>query len=437
MSTRKVTAGTVQPLSFSEDESRLARVLKKIDTRIISFLAIGYMIAYLDRINIGFAQLQMRKDVGITDEVFGFAAGIFFLGYVLFELPSNLLLVKIGARRTIARIMVLWGFTSASMLFVDGATKFYVLRFLLGVFEAGFAPGMIYYLTLWYPAKRMAAVYATVMLLAPVAAIIAGPTSGFIMSRLDGVHGLGGWQWMFLLEGVPAIVFGVVAFFYLTDSPDQASWLDENEKQLVKSYTERTNATHGSVWNALKNPQFYVLSVVLFGIISGSYVVSFWLPSIIKASGIKDVAEIGMYSAIPYVPAAIAMIVGGRYSDKKGDRKVFVACVMIAVAFALAVAALAANHFLISFAALCVAAAGSWTAVTTFWAIPSTYFTGAAAAGAIALINSVGLLGGFSAPSLIGVMKTLTGNFQSGLLIVAGVEAAAAAVLLVALRNRR
>ncbi|SAK48401.1 transporter, major facilitator family protein [Caballeronia pedi] len=421
MDLKEAIPRTPDTFDISRTQATAVRPYKKIDARIIPFLFLCYMLAYLDRINIGFANLQMQSDVGITDKVFGFAAGMFFLGYVLFELPSNLLLVKVGARKTISRILVLWGLASASMLFVDSATKFYVLRFLLGVFEAGFAPGMLYYLTLWYPTSRMATVSSTVMLSAPIAAIVGGPLSGYIMSTMNGVHGLGGWQWMFLLEGLPAALVGVVAFFYLSDTPEKASWLNDDEKQVVSSLTQRSGATHGSLRNVLTNRHFYLLSGVLFSVISGAYVVSFWLPSIVKTSGVTSLTEIGMYSAIPYIPAAFAMILGGMWSDRKGERKGFVACLMVGVALAMLVAAYTPQYFAVSFSALCVAAALSWTAITTFWAIPSAHY-------------SVALLGGFVAPSLIGVMKTLTGNFQSGMLVVAVIEVVGAGLLLLSRR---
>ncbi|SPU51031.1 transporter [Bordetella trematum] len=282
-------------------DPRLKPLYDKITWRLLPFLLLCYVFAYLDRVNIGFAKLQMQADIGLSDAAYGLGAGIFFLGYVLFEVPSNLLLNRIGARRTISRIMVLWGLTSAAMLFARDEYTFYALRFLLGVFEAGFAPGMIFYLTYWYSQSRMAGVMAVVMLAGPIGGMFGGPVSTWIMSAFNGDHGLAGWQWMFLLEGLPCVLLGVIAFFTMTDRPEQAKWLNAEEKALLASdLNRRGEAAAAQPFRAvLRNPTVYRLAATYFCLICGIYAVSFWLPTLLKLAGITDLRAIGWYSARP------------------------------------------------------------------------------------------------------------------------------------------
>ena len=268
-------------------DPRLGPLYRKITWRLLPFLLLCYVFAYLDRIN-GFAKLQMQQDIGISDAVYGLGAGIFFLGYVMFEVPSNLLLARIGARRTISRIMVLWGLTSASMLFVQGEWSFYVLRFMLGVFEAGFAPGMIFYLTYWYSQSRMAGVMAVVMLAGPIGGIVGGPVSAWIMTAFSGAHGLDGWQWMFLLEGLPCVLIGIVAYRYLDDKPAQAKWLSAEEKALLAADLDARSGQQHAFRQVLRDPAIYGMALTYFCLICGIYAVSFWLPTLLKLAGVKD-----------------------------------------------------------------------------------------------------------------------------------------------------
>lgn len=395
----------------------LAPIYRKINLRILPFLLLCYVFAYLDRVNIGFAKLQMQQDVGISDAIYGLGAGIFFLGYVMFEVPSNLLLARIGARKTISRIMVLWGATSACMLFVHDAHSFYILRFLLGVFEAGFAPGMIFYLTYWYGGARMARVMAFVMLAGPIGGMAGGPLSTWIMTALAGSHGLAGWQWMFLIEGLPCVLLGVIAFWYLDDTPAQARWLSERERKLLASDIGASqDGAHHSFRTVLKDPRIYALAFGYFCLISGIYAVSFWLPTILKGAGVTSTLAIGMYSAVPYVAAAIFMFVFARSSDKRQERRWHSALLAFLGAGTLAAAALTPDNLTLSLLTITVATASMWAAYTVFWAMPSEYLKGTAAAGGIALINSIGLLGGFVSPTLIGYVKNLTGSMEGGLL---------------------
>lgn len=399
----------------------LSSIYRKINWRLLPLLVLCYTFAYLDRVNIGFAKLQMQADVGISDAVYGLGAGIFFLGYVLFEVPSNLLLVRIGARKTICRIMILWGLTSASMLFVQGEYSFYALRFLLGVFEAGFAPGMIFFLTYWYSTRRMAGVMAVVMCAGPLGGMLGGPVSAWIMTRFSGAHGLDGWQWMFLLEGLPCVLLGIVAFICLADKPEKARWLSPQERELLAADLQTRQAAHAThaFKDVLKDPGIYALAIPYFCLISGLYAVSFWLPTLLQQSGLRDTMQIGIWSAIPYIAAIAAMFVLSRRSDRRQERRWHVTAPAILAGVLLVGALLVPDHFLLSMTMLALATALMWAAYTVFWAIPSQHLKGPAAAGGIALINSIGLLGGFASPTLIGWIKTSTQSLSAGLYVIA------------------
>lgn len=395
-------------------------VYRKINWRLLPFLVLCYVFAYMDRINIGFAKLQMQQDIGIDDAVYGLAAGIFFIGYMLFEVPSNLLLLKIGTRKTLSRIMVLWGVTSASMLFVHDAWSFYILRFLLGVFEAGFAPGVIFYLTYWYSKARMARAMSILMCAGPIGGIISGPLSTWVMTAFSGAYGLKGWQWMFLIEGLPCVALGIVTFFYLTDKPTQAKWLSPHEKKLLAADITPPCVAPLSFRQILKDKHVYVMALSYFCLICGIYAVSFWLPTILKSAGVTDTMKIGLYSTIPYIAAMIAMIVFGRSSDRSGERRWHSAILGFLSALAMFVAAMMSDNFMISMLSITFATAFMWASYTVFWAMPSDYLKGNAAAGGIALINSIGLFGGFLSPFIIGYIKKETGSLNAGLLMIVG-----------------
>ena len=413
-------------------DPRLAPLYRKITWRLLPFLLLCYVFAYLDRINIGFAKLQMQQDIGISDAVYGLGAGIFFLGYVMFEVPSNLLLTRIGARRTISRIMVLWGLTSASMLFVQGEWSFYVLRFMLGVFEAGFAPGMIFYLTYWYSQSRMAGVMAVVMLAGPIGGIVGGPVSAWIMTAFSGAHGLDGWQWMFLLEGLPCVLLGVIAFRYLDDKPAEARWLSAEEKALLAADLDsRGEHKKHAFAQVLRDPAIYGMALTYFCLICGIYAVSFWLPTLLKLAGVQDTMQIGLYSAIPYMAAAVFMLGFARSSDRMRERRWHTLVPALLAGVALCIATAAPTQFALSLTAITLATGFMWAAYTVFWAIPSQYLQEEAAAGGIALINSIGLLGGFLSPSIIGWIKETTGSLSGGLYAISALLVAGALLLLV------
>jgi MFS family permease len=411
------------------DSPALQALYRKLDWRLLPFLLLCYTFAYLDRVNIGFAKLHMQSALDLSDAAYGLGAGIFFLGYVLFEIPSNLMLPRIGARRTLSRIMVLWGLTSAGMMFVRDETTFYLLRFLLGVFEAGFAPGMIFYLTYWYGPRRMAGVMAIVMLAGPIGGIVGSPLSTWLMTAFDGAHGLAGWQWMFVVEGLPCTLLGLLVFRVLADRPADAAWLSDAEKRLLAAELRAPDAGSHSFGQVARDPRVYLLAFSYFTIICGIYAVGFWLPSILKANGVADTMQIGLYSMIPYVGAAVAMLVIGRRSDRRGERRFHSAAPALVSALALAAATFADGHLVVSLICMTIATAMAWAAYTVFWAIPSHYLKGDAAAGGIALINTIGLIGGFLSPTLIGEIRTATGSMQAGLLVMVALLIAGAAAL--------
>ena len=422
---------TIQTLS----EARSVPALyNRLNWRLLPFLLACYMFAYLDRVNVGFAKLQMQSELGFSDAAYGVGAGIFFLGYILFELPSNLLLPRVGARKTFSRILVLWGITSACMLFVRSVPTFYAMRFLLGVFEAGFAPGMIYYLSCWYGPDRMARAIAIVFVAGPIGGIVGGPLSAWLMTTLSGVGGLSGWQWMFLVEGLPCIVLGVLTLMLLSDRPADAKWLSVDEKRLIERELGPV-AMHSHSFGAVaRDPRVYLLALAYFCIIFPIYALSFWLPTLIREQGVTDTIRLGWYSAIPYVAAALGMYVVGRRSDRLGERRYHCAVPACAGAILLAAFTLYGASLAISLSLLTLATAAMWMAYTVFWAIPPGYIKGPAAAGGIALINTIGLSGGFWGPAMIGWTKTATGSMHTGLFVMAGIALLAAVLILT---NRR
>ncbi|MBP0593327.1 MFS transporter [Paraburkholderia sp. LEh10] len=418
-------------------ESDAVRALyNRLNWRLLPFLLACYMFAYLDRVNVGFAKLQMQSDLGFSDAAYGVGAGIFFIGYVLFELPSNLMLPKIGARKTFSRILVLWGLTSASMLFVRNVPMFYAMRFLLGIFEAGFAPGMIYYLSRWYGPTRMARAIAIVFLAGPLGGVVGGPLSAWLMSALSGVYGLAGWQWMFLVEGLPCIVLGVLTLFVLSNRPADARWLSADEKQLLETETGVSEAHNPSFKAVARDPRVYMLAFAYFSIIFPIYAISFWLPTLIKEQGVNDTLRLGWYVAIPYVAAGIGMYVAGRRSDRTGERRYHCAVPALVGAVLLVAAIFAQGNLIATLALLTAATATMWMAYTVFWAIPAEYIKGPAAAGGIALINTIGLSGGFWGPAAIGWARAATGNSHLALLVMA-IMPVIACLLILANRQAR
>jgi D-galactonate transporter len=393
----------------------------KLTLRLVPLLFIGYVVAYLDRVNVGFAKLQMLQDLHFSDTVFGLGAGIFFIGYFLFEVPSNLALHRIGARIWITRIMITWGLISGLMIVVNTPFTFYLVRFLLGLAEAGFFPGIILYITYWFPARRRGRITTLFMMAVALSGVIGGPLSGWIMQYLPGVAGLAGWQWMFICEALPSVLVGVIIYAYLPDGVEQASWLSASEKQLLKTQiaAESSGKSEQAMSRAFANPRVWLMAVIYFCLVMGLYGIGFWLPTLIKASGVQKPLDIGMLTALPYATAAIVMVLVSHSADKRGERRWHVAIPALAGSLGLLLSTLFANDVWLAMAALTLGTAGIITSLPLFWSLPTAFLGGTAAAAGIALINSIGNLAGFVSPYLVGWLKDATHSTNSGMLALA------------------
>ncbi|HEX7931815.1 MAG TPA: MFS transporter [Paraburkholderia sp.] len=413
------------------------RTYAKVAWRLVPFLFLCYVFAYLDRVNVGFAKLQMLTDLKFSETTYGLGAGIFFIGYFIFEVPSNIALHRFGARKWIARIMLSWGVLSGAMIFVKTPTTFYVLRFFLGVAEAGFFPGIILYLTYWFPSSRRAKITALFMTGIPIAGVIGGPLSGWILNSFTGMGGLAGWRWLFLLEALPSIIGGIAVLLYLDDKISAAKWLSAEEKSLLEKglANEAEHIEVHSAGGAFTNKRVWVLCLCYFGIIMGLYGIGFWLPTLIKASGVTDALNVGLLTMIPYGAAAIAMVLLGRSSDRSKERRWHVALPAVIGAVGLAASTLVAHNVAFAVVSLTVATIGILGALCQFWAIPPAFLGGVAAAAGIALINSVGNLAGFVSPYLVGWIKDMTHSTDMGLYCVAASLLVAAAVVLTMPKN--
>jgi len=398
------------------------------------FLVLLFVVAWLDRINVGFARLQMVKDLGFTDAVYGFGAGIFYLGYLLFEVPSNLVLDRIGARKTFARITILWGLTTIATMLVTTATSFYIFRFLLGAFEAGLLPGAVLYLTYWFPARRRAQMVGLFLTAIPIAGVIGGPLSGWIMGSLGGRVGLANWQWVFLLEGIPSIVMGLLTFKLFTDKPSRARWLTEKEKRLVLEDLEadyrNAGPRHHGLGDALKLPRVWLLTLIQFCLTSANPTFGFWGPTIIEGLGVRSNITIGLLSAVPNIAGVICLICVGRHSDRTMERRYHSALLCLACAVGLTMIGMFSNHPALAFCALVIGTMCGVSAGAPFWQFPPMLLAGTAAAGGIALINSVGSFSGWVAPFAVGWFKDVTGKTSTGLYVVAGLEVVAAVLIM-------
>jgi D-galactonate transporter len=420
-----------------------AATYRKVTWRLMPYLFLCYILAYVDRVNVGFAKLQMQQDLGMSDSVYGVAAGIFFIGYFFFEVPSNIMLQKVGARRWIGPIMIAWGIVSTCTMFVRSATAFYALRFVLGLVESGFFPGVILYLTFWYTGRHRAKMVAAFMSAIPLAGVIAGPISGWILGAMTGAGNLRAWQWLFLLEGVPSFIAGVITLCFLTDSPAKAAWLTADEKQLILSRLreeeetkKRTaGASHG-FGDAFRNPAVWLLAIVYFGITGGNYGIGFWLPQVIKDGITSDPLLIGWITVIPWGAAAAAMILVGHHSDSTGERRWHFALTTIVAAAGFAASALPGIPGPLRLLALTVAIMGIMSAFAVFWALPTAILSGAAAAAGIAWVNSVGNLAGYAGPSVVGLIRDRTHSMTLALMTLSGAALVAALVALYVTRRR-
>jgi len=419
-----------------------SRVVGKVTKRLLPFLIVCYFVAYLDRVNVGFAALTMNKALGISSSAFGFGAGIFFLAYFLFEVPSNLALEKFGARKWIARIMFTWGLLSGAMAFIPQISAltgisqeyvFYSVRTLLGAAEAGFFPGIIFFLTLWFPCLYRARIIGYFMAAIPLSSLIGAPISGFLLN-MDGVAGLAGWQWLFIIEAAPALFMTFGVLFYLTDRPAEAHWLAADERQwlaarLTAEQRQRETARHYTVMQALANPRVLALSLVYFGCVATNYGLGFFLPTIVKGFGLTNV-QTGFVTAIPYLVGTIGMVWWGRHSDRHLERKGHVAFALLVAAAGIGIAALLDDPML-KMLLLSIAGFGIFASLPVFWTLPTAFLSGPAAAGGIAIINSIGNLSGFAGPYAMGYIRDATGTFTGGLFALAAAGAVGMVIVLV------
>ncbi len=397
---------------------------RKIAFRLMPFLMLCYFCAYLDRVNVGFAKLQMMSDLQFSEAVYGLGAGIFFIGYFLCEVPSNIVLHKVGARRWIARIMITWGILSGCFAFVQTEWQFYTLRFLLGVAEAGLAPGLLLYLTYWFPSYRRARMTVLWFIAIPISGMIGGPLSGLIMDRMSGVHGWFGWQWMFVIEAIPTVLVGLLVLAVLKDSVQDANWLTQDEKNLVKQELAQDNQHkegHASVKEFVADKRLWLLAGIYFCVVMGQYAITFWLPTLIRNSGISDNWHIGLLTSLPYMCAIVVMILAGRSGDHFQERRWHLIIPMCAGAIALTFATLFASNLTLSLICLCIAASGVLTASSLFWMLPTNFLGGVSAAAGIAAVNSFANLAGFCSPYLIGWVTTNTGSNAIGMFLITAV----------------
>jgi ACS family tartrate transporter-like MFS transporter len=412
------------------------RLVARIGWRLAPLLVSGFFVAYLDRVNVGFAALTMNKELGFSPEFYGWAAGVFFITYCLFEAPSNYALHRFGARIWIARIMVSWGLVAAATALVWNAQSFVVLRLLLGAAEAGFAPGVILYLTYWIPAAQRAQILSSFLIAVPLGSAIGAPISGVILTVMDGVAGVSGWRWLYLLEALPAIALGVVCFFYLPDRPADAKWLTGAERDWLATALGREEPPHDeNFWRALANPRVLALGVAYFGVVLALYGLSFWLPQIVKGFGASLLAT-GFLAAIPYACGAVAMWFWSRRSDRMGETVYHTAVVCALGSLGLVGAAYAPSHAL-AMVALALAAVGSVAALPTFWSFSTLALGPADAVLGVAAVNSIGNLSGLAGPWLVGLIKDATGEFSLALLALALGPALTAALILALARGRR
>jgi MFS family permease len=396
---------------------------RKVDVRIVPFLFLCYILAYLDRINVGFAKLQMLKELSLSDAAFATGAGIFFIGYFFFEVPSNVLLKKFGARMWIARIMISWGVISVCMIFVKGQWSFYGMRFLLGLAEAGFFPGVIFYLTLWYPSKLRSTRTAWFVAAIAVSGVVGNPVSGWIMDTLSGAMRLSGWQWLFLSEGIPSILVGFWVIFYLESSIEEAKWLSPEEKVLLAQNLEAEDKhkTEHKLSDAFASAKVWVLCAIYFTLMIGLYGIAFWLPTIVKAFGLKGYLQVGLITAIPYGVAVIGMIFLSNHSDKTGERRLHYVINVVAGAAGLVLSGLFGSNPVLAIIFLSVGTLGVIGSMPLFWPLPSAFLAGTAAAAGIGIVNSVGNLGGYVGPNIPIWTKHFSSDPSAALYAIAGI----------------
>jgi ACS family tartrate transporter-like MFS transporter len=421
------------------DDVLVGTAVRRAMWRLLPFLGLCYLLNYVDRVNVGFAALRMNPDLGLSAAAYGLGAGLFFVGYFFFEVPSNVILHRVGARLWIARIMVTWGIVASATAFVTNEIGFYAVRFLLGVAEAGFFPGIILYLTYWFPRAQRAKVVALFFLAVPLSTVLGAPISTLLIQNGDGVLGFEqGWRFMFFAEGVPAVLVGFLVLVFLPDRPTRARWLSADQAQALESTIAAEDAAevpgHTGMREGLRDARVVALSVVYFGVVFGLYVLAFFLPQVVsdlqEQFGVEfSLVQIGLITAVPYAVASVVMVLNARHSDATGERRLHVAVPAFVGAAGVAVALFLDSPYLV-IAAMCVCAAGVFAAIPVIWQIPPTFLTGVGAAAGIAVINSFGNLSGFVGPYLTGWLEGVTGDFKAGMFVVAGFMVLAGVVVL-------
>jgi MFS family permease len=407
-------------------------IVAKVAWRLMPLIMICYLFAFFDRINISFAKFQLQSDLHFSNTAYGLGASLFVIGYVLFEVPSNLLLYKVGARRWIARIMISWGLATSAMVLVGNEWQFYTLRFIIGAMEAGFAPGVLYYLTLWFPASHRGRITSMLFLASAFSGLVGAPLSGLVLGHMNGVLGIPGWHWLFLLGGLPCVVLGILVLKVLKDRIEDAGWLTAGEKAVLSGQilrqTQHTEKGH-SLRGAIRTPGFLTLGFVYFLIQVASYGLNFWAPHLIRVAGTKDPSIIGLLTAVPYICGAICMVVVGRMSDASGERRKFVCGLLLMAAAGFFAAGLFDKQTALLIVALGVMGGGVVASIPAFWALPPKLLTGAGAAGGIALINTLGQLGGIVSPVMVGRVMDLTGSTTPALYVIGGMSLVCSLVL--------
>ena len=415
-----------------EDNDALVR---KVAWRLMPLIMVCYLFAFFDRINISFAKFQLQGALSLSDTAYGLGASLFVIGYVIFEVPSNLLLYRVGARRWIARIMISWGLATSAMVFVSNEWQFYALRFIVGAMEAGFAPGVLYYLTLWFPESFRGRATSLLFLASAMAGLVGAPVSGLILGQMNGVLGQPGWHWLFLIGGLPCLPLGWLVLRRFQDRVEDAHWLSAAERSELAAQVKEpgAHAKGGTLWSAIRTPGFLVLGLVYFLIQVGSYGLNFWAPHLIRNSGIANPTTIGLLTAVPYVFGAICMVVVGRVSDASGERRKYVATLLVAAAAGFFAAGMFDKHTALLVVALAVMGGGVVASIPAFWALPPRLLTGAGAAGGIALINTLGQLGGIVSPVMVGRIKDATGTTTPALYAIGLASVACAVIVMKAL----
>ncbi|MBR0692948.1 MFS transporter [Bradyrhizobium lablabi] len=427
-----ITAPLIEDVGSTVTEQK---VISKIAWRLMPLIIVCYFFAFFDRVNISFAKAALQADLGLSNTAYGFGASLFVVGYVLLEVPSNMLLYRFGARRWIARIMISWGLATAAMVFVRTEWQFYGLRFLIGAMEAGFAPGILYYLTLWFPKSHRGRMTSVFFLATAFSGIIGAPVSGLILSHLHGVHGIAGWQWLFLAGGLPCAALGFVVLLRLDDDISQAKWLSAQERGVISTQLDRQRDEIGehSQWRALLMPGVLLLGFIYFLIQVASYGLNFWAPDLIKTAGGGNSTTVGFLTAVPYICGAISMLVVGQLSDATGERPKFVAALIFAAAIGFFAAGMFDRNVPLLVGALAVLGAGVVAAIPTFWTMPPKILAGAGAASGIALINTIGQLGGIVSPVMVGSIKDMTGSATPALYVIGGLCLFCGSLLLLAM----